>query len=486
MDSPLLHATVVTVADAVSTDADVTMCAEGCAVANAGDSAPADASKLQQSHFSQAWLYDSAGDERRRRLSTIHAAPSGDDGVPVAELVQESAELKDEVVPDSGTGCRGQAQEGDEDAKLVDTRDMKGTRASAVAGPLASSEARDLGSAASSMTPWLAARTSDRRAPRPRTETENPKALALHRCGLARQRLGDARGAYEDFREAARLEPRSIEIWQSYEEAYRVVEAEIAKEQGWASVGMLSGGVAQDEPGQQKAPPPFFSFYGTHGSGIDGSDSEGGFDSEVAKRESAEMASRAAATEARFGAGAGGLGAGDHSGDRRADSIAGGQGASGPPRKVTDLRAALATRSSFHIEDRSHRPTAHSPCTPRPRMRTATTATGAASAAAMPAESGPSWRLLLGVLPSWLVTYTMVILHYRVNRKLISNITAAAWLLLAPLFLWSLWQVDRRYPLNRLSLSDAIKILCCIVIVGSIVANHYASAPSGIDKGWKQ
>lgn len=57
-----------------------------------------------------------------------------------------------------------------------------------------------------------------------------PKAAALYQVGVARFELGDIRGAYDDLKEAARIEPQNVHIWQKYEEAYASVEREIAQE----------------------------------------------------------------------------------------------------------------------------------------------------------------------------------------------------------------------------------------------------------------
>lgn len=51
----------------------------------------------------------------------------------------------------------------------------------------------------------------------------------LYQCGLGLLNCGDVQGAYEDFREAARLQPQNMEIWAKYEEAYRAVEPKIAE-----------------------------------------------------------------------------------------------------------------------------------------------------------------------------------------------------------------------------------------------------------------
>eukprot|EP00929_Paragymnodinium_shiwhaense_P082228 TRINITY_DN43277_c0_g1_i1.p1 TRINITY_DN43277_c0_g1~~TRINITY_DN43277_c0_g1_i1.p1 ORF type:complete len:278 (-),score=32.44 TRINITY_DN43277_c0_g1_i1:160-993(-) len=79
---------------------------------------------------------------------------------------------------------------------------------------------------------------------------------ALFRCGEARWRLGDLRGAYEDFREAARLEPTNLEIWQRYEETYRAVEHLIAEEHAAQGLGVSRQDI-------DESPPPVFSFVET-------------------------------------------------------------------------------------------------------------------------------------------------------------------------------------------------------------------------------
>lgn len=59
---------------------------------------------------------------------------------------------------------------------------------------------------------------------------ETPAARALFKCGMGRLQLGDMRGAYEDFKEAARIDPQDMEIWQRYELTYRAVELEMEEE----------------------------------------------------------------------------------------------------------------------------------------------------------------------------------------------------------------------------------------------------------------
>merc|ERR1719350_2164824 len=55
-------------------------------------------------------------------------------------------------------------------------------------------------------------------------------AFALYRCGMARLHLCDVRGAFEDFQEAARLEPGNREIWKKYDETYQQMQSEVEDE----------------------------------------------------------------------------------------------------------------------------------------------------------------------------------------------------------------------------------------------------------------
>merc|ERR1719383_126580 len=74
----------------------------------------------------------------------------------------------------------------------------------------------------------------------PRTDESvtdsSTRASALYDVGLARLQLGDVRGAYEDFKEASRLEPTNMTIWQSYDDAYHQIEHVLTAESTWAEL----------------------------------------------------------------------------------------------------------------------------------------------------------------------------------------------------------------------------------------------------------
>mmetsp|Transcript_36862 Transcript_36862/g.68682 ORF Transcript_36862/g.68682 Transcript_36862/m.68682 type:complete len:235 (+) Transcript_36862:60-764(+) len=55
-------------------------------------------------------------------------------------------------------------------------------------------------------------------------------AVYFYQLGLGHLHGGDVRAAYEDFREAARIDPTDFQIWQKYEETYRQVEGDIAEQ----------------------------------------------------------------------------------------------------------------------------------------------------------------------------------------------------------------------------------------------------------------
>ncbi|CAJ1344291.1 unnamed protein product [Effrenium voratum] len=52
-------------------------------------------------------------------------------------------------------------------------------------------------------------------------------ATDFYQLGLGHLKHGDLRAAYEEFREATRMDPTNFEIWQMYEETYRKVEKDI-------------------------------------------------------------------------------------------------------------------------------------------------------------------------------------------------------------------------------------------------------------------
>ena len=49
-------------------------------------------------------------------------------------------------------------------------------------------------------------------------------ATDFYQIGLGHLHRGDLRAAYEEFREATRIDPTNFEIWQKYEETYREVD----------------------------------------------------------------------------------------------------------------------------------------------------------------------------------------------------------------------------------------------------------------------
>lgn len=56
------------------------------------------------------------------------------------------------------------------------------------------------------------------------------QAEALYERGVASRKAGDLRSAYEDFKEASRLDP-GIKYWQAYDEVHQGLEAELTAEQ---------------------------------------------------------------------------------------------------------------------------------------------------------------------------------------------------------------------------------------------------------------
>jgi len=82
------------------------------------------------------------------------------------------------------------------------------------------------------------------------------RAQALYQLGLTRLEHGDVREAYEDLKEASRLEPNNLEMWQKYEEAYSIVQQTLAKEhQRTAAMAPPPRATMREQP-SWGAPPP--------------------------------------------------------------------------------------------------------------------------------------------------------------------------------------------------------------------------------------
>ena len=62
-------------------------------------------------------------------------------------------------------------------------------------------------------------------------------ATDFYQLGLGHLQRGDLRSAYEEFREAARIDPTNFEIWQQYEETYREVENDIDAQHRHFTIG---------------------------------------------------------------------------------------------------------------------------------------------------------------------------------------------------------------------------------------------------------
>ncbi|CAE7239814.1 PABPC5, partial [Symbiodinium natans] len=81
-------------------------------------------------------------------------------------------------------------------------------------------------------------------------------ASNFYQLGLGHLHGGNVRAAYEDFREAARIDPTDFQIWQKYEETYRQVEGDIAEQHRENSADRNFRSLRAAEP-QVKAPRHF-------------------------------------------------------------------------------------------------------------------------------------------------------------------------------------------------------------------------------------
>mmetsp|Transcript_26514 Transcript_26514/g.54772 ORF Transcript_26514/g.54772 Transcript_26514/m.54772 type:complete len:240 (-) Transcript_26514:8-727(-) len=82
-------------------------------------------------------------------------------------------------------------------------------------------------------------------------------ASNFYQLGLGHLHGGDVRAAYEDFREAARIDPTDFEIWQKYEETYRQVEGDIAEQHREHNVDRTVRSLRAPPERQVKAPRHF-------------------------------------------------------------------------------------------------------------------------------------------------------------------------------------------------------------------------------------
>mmetsp|Transcript_110465 Transcript_110465/g.330446 ORF Transcript_110465/g.330446 Transcript_110465/m.330446 type:complete len:306 (+) Transcript_110465:155-1072(+) len=262
-----------------------------------------------------------------------------------------------------------------------------------------------------------------------------PKAHALFQCGLGRLRLGDVRGAYQDFKEAARIEPRDLEIWQKYEETYRAVQEDVEEElktsPGIATQQSSTSSARARHPGSAKGrPPQHFSL-----------------------RRPSEMQVELEALQA-------------------------GARGSLASEAAVDVQARMFRPAHHRQMERGHEQAATDPTVTGPSASSSAGGLqqhGAQRTIAVTLENN---RVYGVIYVSWAVTWLTVLYHYRVQRRKGLTARSVLELVLATgltgLLLWLLWRFKRRQSAVSLSASDAIKLVSLVVIVGITFA-HYCS-----------
>lgn len=88
---------------------------------------------------------------------------------------------------------------------------------------------RDVSDPCSPPTP-VNATTNKPTSPQDIAEASKKRANALYQNGLTFLQYGQLRDAFGEFKEATRLDPNNMEIWQKYEETYRAIEPELNAE----------------------------------------------------------------------------------------------------------------------------------------------------------------------------------------------------------------------------------------------------------------
>jgi hypothetical protein len=83
-------------------------------------------------------------------------------------------------------------------------------------------------------------------------QTRAQRAQMHYDIACLRWTSGNVREAYEDLKEASRLDPNNMVIWQKYEEAYRAVQKTLAEEhleqRSGGAVGMYAAGTSAQRP----------------------------------------------------------------------------------------------------------------------------------------------------------------------------------------------------------------------------------------------
>mmetsp|Transcript_49385 Transcript_49385/g.86998 ORF Transcript_49385/g.86998 Transcript_49385/m.86998 type:complete len:335 (-) Transcript_49385:90-1094(-) len=91
-------------------------------------------------------------------------------------------------------------------------------------------------------------KTPEESGPRDIAEASKKRANALYQNGLTYLQIGRVRDAFGEFKEATRLDPGNREIWQQYEETYREVEAELNAEQAVLASPHRSQAASSSQP----------------------------------------------------------------------------------------------------------------------------------------------------------------------------------------------------------------------------------------------
>lgn len=260
-----------------------------------------------------------------------------------------------------------------------------------------------------------------------------PKAAALYQVGLARLQLGDVRGAYEDLKEAARLEPQNTQIWQKYEETYALVESEIAQEH---AAEQQAARHRQAQPGGPESggrqeylgPPPRFTLVDPNEASLQPLQT-------VAESADAEAQDRALALQAGMLRGVLAGGREVHLGGSH-DQVRGQGTGNGRGRAMTEGedREDVGTRYRADVEFQAVNP-----------------------------------RLFIGICLCWITILCNGYIHYSYKHNVLPNKSAiflqvVAMVVVCCLFAWLSWRCLKTNRAFRMSLSDGIKVLCCIII----------------------
>jgi len=242
------------------------------------------------------------------------------------------------------------------------------------------------------------------------------------------------RGAYDDFKEAARLEPRDFEIWQKYEETYRAVESEVEEELAsfpW-SPSRSSAERARQTVLRQR-PPQHFSLRRPSEVKLDPEVLQAHARGSLTGEEAAvDMQVRALRPAHRLLHGR--SGSVDQAGEQSQQPLPGASSSSGPGRAQARFEVKLVNSKNYMV-----------------------------------------------VYLSWVITWLTVLYHYRVQlnfRKVTSNIEMILGTLLWGLVTGVLWWLRKRRTSLSLSLTDAVKIIS-LVIIAICTVWHYCSVANG-------